>query len=164
MEVLNEIVHIRETLKRSPIILKGLLKSIHSISYKEVLIPGKWTIHEHVCHLAEAHEMLNGRMKRFLEEDEPDFKPYFPDKEESSIPLIERNMDEMVTKFLSLRTEILAESEKLPGNFWSKQAKHPEYYLYTPLIMFRHMMMHDHLHMYRIEELWLTKSDFLKKK
>lgn len=43
----------------------------------------------------------------------------------------------------------------------SRSARHPEYTLYTPYVMLRHMMMHDYLHMYRIEELWLTRPEYL---
>lgn len=32
---------------------------------------------------------------------------------------------------------------------------------YTPEIMLGHLVMHDQLHMYRIEELWLTRDEFL---
>ena len=44
---------------------------------------------------------------------------------------------------------------------WTRKAKHKEYIEYTPYIMLRHILMHDHFHMYRIEELWLTTDEFL---
>ena len=48
-----------------------------------------------------------------------------------------------------------------PPDLWDKNATHPEYGIYTPEIMIRHIMIHDYLHMYRIEELWLTKPEYL---
>ena len=48
-------------------------------------------------------------------------------------------------------------------SIWIKEAEHPEYHIYTPYIMLRHRLMHDHFHMYRIEELWLTNEEYLKK-
>ncbi|MDA1119365.1 MAG: hypothetical protein O2887_02525 [Bacteroidetes bacterium] len=49
------------------------------------------------------------------------------------------------------------------NDLWSKTAVHPEFNKYSHYILLRHAMMHDHFHMYRIEELWLTKDEYLKK-
>jgi hypothetical protein len=46
---------------------------------------------------------------------------------------------------------------------WQKTATHPEYETYSLYILTRHTLMHDHWHMYRIEELWLTRDSYLTK-
>ena len=36
---------------------------------------------------------------------------------------------------------------------WNKLAIHPEYRIYTPYIMLRHLLMYDHSHLYKIEDM-----------
>ena len=53
---------------------------------------------------------------------------------------------------------ILAESA---GNaIWQRTAKHLEYDQYSFYILTRHVLMHDHWHMYRMEELWYAKDAY----
>jgi hypothetical protein len=44
-----------------------------------------------------------------------------------------------------------------PGD-WDRTAEHPEYNRYSIFILFRHFVMHDMFHSYRIEELALNKD------
>jgi hypothetical protein len=46
---------------------------------------------------------------------------------------------------------------------WKKTATHPEYEAYSLYILTRHVLMHDYWHMYRMEELWLTRDVYLTK-
>lgn len=39
----------------------------------------------------------------------------------------------------------------------------PEYALYSLFILARHILMHDHGHIYRMEERWLTRDAYLTK-
>ncbi len=50
---------------------------------------------------------------------------------------------------------------KLDKSVWEKTATHPEYEHYSLYILARHILIHDHWHMYRMEELWLTRDDYL---
>jgi hypothetical protein len=66
---------------------------------------------------------------------------------------------------LQLYTELRAKTVQVARSFdqkdWAKEAYHPEYESYTAKILLRHMLMHDFLHQYRIEQLWLTREAFL---
>ena len=46
---------------------------------------------------------------------------------------------------------------------WERTATHPEYEAYSLYILTRHVLMHDYWHMYRMEELWLTRDAYLTK-
>ena len=41
---------------------------------------------------------------------------------------------------------------------WQRTAEHEEYRQYSEWIMFRHLLTHEMLHAYRIEELLLKKD------
>ena len=71
------------------------------------------------------------------------------------------NLEETLERFPAYREEMLSVVRDWPEEIWRRQAKHPEYEQYTPYILLRHVLMHDHFHMYRIEELWLTTDEYL---
>ncbi|GFO70039.1 hypothetical protein GMLC_36180 [Geomonas limicola] len=120
---------------------------------------GSWTIAEHVSHLAEVQPMLLGRLHRLATEDHPVFVPFLP-TDEPSTPF-RQDMTVALEQFATYRTRQLELLEQLDQAVFAKAGSHPEYDSYTLYILTRHILMHDHWHMYRIEELWLTKDQYL---
>jgi uncharacterized damage-inducible protein DinB len=158
---MNDLLQIFECLDKSPEILKNLVESVSQEQRKRRRIPGKWSIHEHACHLVDVQPMLLERFKLCLREASPEIRPYLPGTKDPDDFLLELNVEAMLTKFPGYREELLQLLEGQDESFWKKQMKHPEYRLYTPYILLRHILHHDHLHMYRIEELWLTTEEYL---
>ena len=154
-----------------PDILDGLRRSINILSAFVTALPEDklnrrrgadfWTLAEHVSHLAQVQPLLLERLQRFLAEDRPEFAPYIPgdDEEEERPP--EMEMTAALAEFARCRQQQLALLEKADDAAWQKTAIHPEYDLYTLYILTRHILMHDHWHMYRMEQLWLTRDEFL---
>ncbi len=155
-----------------PDLLDGLRRSINILSAFVTAVPENklnrrrganfWTVAEHANHLALVQPMLLERLQRFLAEDRPEFVPYVPgDAEEEDRPP-EMEMKAALAEFARCRQQQLALLEKADDAAWQKTAIHPEYDLYTLYILTRHILMHDHWHMYRMEQLWLTKDEFLE--
>jgi uncharacterized damage-inducible protein DinB len=155
-----------------PDLLDGLRGSINILSAFVMALPedklnrrrgaGFWTVAEHASHLAQVQPMLLERLKRFLDEERPEFVPYIPgDAEEEEKPP-EMETKAALAEFAQCRQHQLALLEKADDAAWQKTAIHPEYDLYTLYILTRHILMHDHWHMYRMEQLWLTRDEFLE--
>ena len=121
-----------------------------------------WTIAEHVCHLAEVQPMLLERIERFIKEEHPEFVPYIPgdDEDEPDAPAW-MSMDDALAQFADYRGKQIALLKSAEGHVWQKNATHPEFDQYSFNILVRHLLMHDYWHMYRMEELWLTKEAHL---
>lgn len=158
---MQDLSSILSCLREGPAILKGLLLQIPEEDYKKRRIPGKWTIHEHACHLDVVQDMIIARFKTFRDEKEPKFKAYLPGKNVSDADLIKMDLSESVESFARKRKELLVLLDTYTIEIWNKKGSHPQYREFTPYIFLRHVMMHDHFHMYRMEELWLTKEDYL---
>lgn len=150
-----------EGLKRSPRILRLFVQSIPE--EKRHLYRGKgfWTVAEHVSHLAQVQPMLLERLQRFMVEDRPSFIPFMPTEEETEDlpPMMETG--EALESFARSRKEQLTVLGQADEGVWLKSGAHPEYDRYSFYILARHILMHDYWHMYRIEELWLTREDYL---
>ena len=158
---MDDINEIKQGLERSPKILKNLIHSIPAELLKKRRIRGKWSIHEHACHIVAAQPMLVDRFKLFLEEREPVIEPYIPGRTVPDEDLSELNLTSTLSKFPGLRAELVDIAKNFDEEHWTRKAKHNEYIEYTPYIMLRHILMHDNFHMYRIEELWLTRDEYL---
>lgn len=150
-----------DSLSKTPFLLRAMLSGIPNSKLKEPLKPGKWTIHEHVCHLSQAEKMIGERFEKFHDDPAPEFHPYLPGTTEPDDQLIKLDMQRELDVLESARSELVSRLQSFDPAVWSKKAVHDEYYDYDPLILLRHTLMHDHFHMYRIEELWLTKPEFL---
>jgi len=158
---MNDTDQIIGCLNQSPLILKNLIDSIPKELLKVKRIFNKWCIHEHVCHLASAESMIIKRFEEFKKRSNPKFSPYLPGKTISEHNLIGLNMREELEKFSRLRESLIVLVQSFENSTWRKQAEHNEYVKYNAYILLRHTLMHDHFHMYRIEELWLTKDEYL---
>ncbi len=157
----DDIHDVLTCLQRSPTILHALLSGIPDEKLDVRRIPDKWSIHEHACHLVDVQPMLIDRMRTFKREAQPVFTPYLPGDTDSDAHLMQMNLADTVAKFDTCRQELVAVAGTFLQEELDKFGRHPEYTQYTPRILLRHILMHDHLHMYRIEELWLTADSYL---
>ena len=159
----KDIPDLLEGLKRTPRLLAEFVTAVPEDRLDRRRGEGFWTVAEHASHLAQVQPMLLERLQRFLDEDRPVFVPYIPGEDEKEGgPPAEMAMKAVLAEFAKCRQRQLALLEKADGAAWQKTALHPEYDLYSLYILTRHILMHDHWHMYRMEQLWLTKDEFLE--
>jgi hypothetical protein len=105
--------------------------------------------------------MLLERIQRFMNEDRPRFIPYNPGDNETDTLPPKVDAAAALEKFAQERKQQLALLEKADNAFWQRTGSHPEYERYSLYILARHILMHDHWHMYRMEELWLARDAYL---
>lgn len=149
-------------LKQTPDILSAFIASIPAAKLDLRRGEGFWTIAEHVSHLAQVQAMMLGRLQRFMTEDHPEFIPYIPGREQEEPALPPRmEMTEALAQFTASRKKQLTLLESADASTWQKTATHPEYELYSLYIVAQHILLHDYWHMYRMEELWLTRDAYL---
>ena len=159
---MQDIPDLLESLRRSPNILSQFVRSIPESKLDVRRGDGFWTVAEHCSHLAQVQPMLLKRIERFMNEEHPEFVPYNPGAgatEPAAPPRM--NIESALDQFARDRASQLLLLERADENTWKKRATHPEYELYSLHILTRHILMHDHWHMYRMEELWLTRDAYL---
>jgi hypothetical protein len=149
-------------LRLSPGILSQFVRTIPEGKLDRRRGEGFWTIAEHVSHLAQVQPMLVQRIERFLSEESPEFVPYLPGQEKDEPDTPSRmGIQSALEQFAAYRVRQLELLENADEASWKKGATHPEYEEYSLYILTRHILMHDHWHMYRMEELWLTRDAYL---
>ena len=159
---MDDFQNLLKALNQTPKILFEFIRSIPKDKLDLRRGEGIWTVAEHVHHLAQVQPMLLERFERFVNEDHPEFLPYIPNtaKEEIDSP-IRINVFATLDQFAWQREKQLLLLRSADDILWKKTATHPEYESYSLYILTRHVLMHDYWHMYRIEELWLTKDAYL---
>lgn len=148
-----------ETLERAPKIVLPLVREVPEAILKRRPKPGKWSAHEHACHLATIHPVMFARLDQMLTDPNPRILPYFPSPEEEDGSSLKLNLEEQMGRFSRDREKLVARLKTLSNQDWQRTAEHGEYTHYSVFIMFRHLAMHDMFHAYRIEEL-LLKNDW----
>ena len=138
-------------LARGPAWIAGLLASVPAGDVKRRPPSGKWSAHEHACHVAVMEPMWDGRVTRILEEETPAIVSYEPDDD---VPDRLLNMDlvRALATFADQRAQLVRRLEALPAAAWQRRATHTSHARYSLFLMCRHMALHDAIHAYRIEE------------
>jgi uncharacterized damage-inducible protein DinB len=147
-----------EALERAPSVIVPLVREVPEPLLKRRPAPGRWSAHEHACHLAEVQPMFLERIELMLREDHPKIRPYLPERAHGPDALLAVDLDEALARFERQREDLVARLKALRPGDWQRTAEHEEYSRYSIFILFRHAVMHDMLHAYRIEECLLRKD------
>jgi hypothetical protein len=147
-----------DALERAPSLVVPLVREVPAALLKRRPKSGKWSAHEHACHLAVVHGLFFGRLEQMLRDPAPVIKPYDPGTQDPDDALLRLDLDESLAAFARDRKRLVARIRELSPAEWQKRAEHGEYSHYSVFIMFRHVALHDFLHAYRIEELLLSRD------
>ena len=140
-------------LQETPRLLKELMLEIDPKLYKKQILTGKWSIHEHATHIAVTDTYgFQKRLKQFQNETVPLIEPLSGDNFDKTF-FMSLDLEASIAAFFTTRQTTLKLAKELDNDIWHKQAHHPEYKTYTPYIMLRHLLMHDHAHLYKIEDM-----------
>lgn len=149
----NTTQNILHSLYHTPELLKEILTEIPEKFHRRELIKDKWTIHEHATHIAVGDIYgFHKRLEQFKTEKRPIIEPLSGDNLPRDF-FINLDLERTMEEFFEIRSKTIALAKDLKPEDWHKEADHPEYKKYTPYIMLRHLLMHDHTHMYKIEDM-----------
>ena len=144
-----------EPLRRAPEVIVPLVREIPEAIVKRRPGAGKWSAHEHACHLAHVHKLFMDHLELMLREPAPVIEPYLPGAQDPDDMLLGMDLAAALDQYTSDRRALVTRLDELSPAEWERSARHPEYRVYSVFIMFRHLALHDFLHAYRIEELLL---------
>ena len=148
-----------DALARAPAILVPMVREVPRAALKRRPAPGRWSAHEHACHLAHVHRLFFERLDLMLRAPEPFIAGYQPGEHDADDMLLRMDLEASLDRYVADRARLVARLRTLDEEDWGRTARHAEYRTYSVLIMFRHLALHDFLHGYRIEEL-LLRSDW----
>lgn len=81
-----------------------------------------------------------------------------PTPEEEAGSLLSVDLDEALDRYVRERALVVQRLKGLSAEDWRRTAEHEAFSHYSVHIMFRHLLIHEMLHAYRIDELLLKKD------
>jgi DinB superfamily len=100
-----------------------LRSAVSGVGRKQLIarpIPGKWSVLEVVCHLADTDANIAHRIKRLLSEDRPAFDRVQPDLMQAALAYHERDVEEELTLFDVGRRQIARILTASPAGAWER--------------------------------------------
>ena len=157
-EMMDDTAAVLDALRRAPSLIVPLVHEVPPAILKRRPAPGRWSAHEHACHLAHVHALFFDRLDQMLRDPAPVIRPYLPGEQDADDLLLGMDLEVSLARFVADRARLVDRLADLSASQWARTAEHGEYRTYSVFIMFRHLALHDFLHAYRIEELLLRRD------
>src|SRR5688500_11628661 len=145
-------------LETAPGVIIPLIREVPPQILKRRPSPAKWSAYEHAIHLSQSDAPFLARLDMILSTPNPVIKTIDNSPEDESGAMLNIDLDESLERYVRERAALVERLKKLSPDEWKKTAEHEAFDHYSVWIMFRHLLNHEMLHAYRIEELLLRKD------
>jgi len=145
-------------LETAPGVIIPLIREVPPQILKRRPSPGKWSAYENAIHLSQSDASFRARLDLILSTPEPFIKTIENSAEDETGAMLEIDLDESLDRYVRERSSLVTRLRELSPDEWQKTAVHEAFDHYSVFIMFRHVLNHEMLHAYRIEELLLKKD------
>jgi hypothetical protein len=145
-------------LATAPGVIIPLIQEVPPQILKRRPSPTKWSAYEHAVHLSQSDASFRARLDLILSTPEPYIKSIENSPEDEAGAMLDVDLDESLHRYARERAALVERLEKISVDEWQKTAVHEAFDHYSVFIMFRHLLNHEMLHAYRIEELLLKKD------
>ena len=145
-------------LETAPGVIIPLIREVPPQIMKRRPSPAKWSAYEHAVHLSQSDASFRARLDLILSTPEPFIEVILNSAEDEAGAMLEIDLDESLDRYIRERAALVKRLKKLSPDEWQKTAEHEAFDHYSVFIMFRHLLNHEMLHAYRIEELLLKKD------
>lgn len=146
-------------LETAPGVIIPLIREVPPYILKRRPNSAKWSAYEHAIHLSQSDVAFRARLDLILSTPAPYIKSIENSPEDEAGAMLEIDLDESLDRYVRERAALVERLKKLSPDEWQKTAVHEAFDHYSVWIMFRHLLNHEMLHAYRIEEL-LLKNDW----
>lgn len=155
---MNDTAAVISALETAPGVIIPLIREVPPPILKRRPSPAKWSAYEHAIHLSQSDASFRARLDRILSTPNPIIKTIYNSDEDEAGAMLDIDLNQSLGRYVRDRAALVKRLKKLSPDEWQKTAVHEAFDHYSVFIMFRHLLNHEMLHAYRIEELLLTKD------
>jgi hypothetical protein len=145
-------------LTTAPGVIIPMIREVPPRILKRRPSPEKWSAYEHAVHLSQSDVSFLARLDLILSAPEPYIESIENSPEDEAGAMLDIDLNESLERYVRERAALVERLKKLSPEEWQKSAVHEAFDHYSVFIMFRHLLNHEMLHAYRIEELLLKKD------
>jgi uncharacterized damage-inducible protein DinB len=116
-------------------------------------MPGKWSAHEQLAHVARYHQIFLQRIDRILAEEAPEFSRYRAEDDPdwpawSSLPTAQ-----LQVRLSSMRAKLMARLRALNAEDFERTGVHPKFGAMTLSLWLEFFLVHEAHHLYLVLQL-----------
>jgi uncharacterized damage-inducible protein DinB len=131
------------------VVLNGV--SADDLSAKAV--PGKWSAHEQLAHLARYHQVFLQRIERILAEQSPAFPRYRAEEDPEWAAWSSLPTQQVLVRISSMRAKLMARLRSLSEEDFQRTGVHPKFGEMSLSLWLEFFLVHEAHHLYVVLQL-----------
>jgi uncharacterized damage-inducible protein DinB len=129
--------------------LKGV--SVDTLSAN--VVPGKWSAHEQLAHLARYHQIFLQRIDRILAEQAPEFSRYRAEDDPEWPAWRDLSTQQLLVRISSMRGKLMARLRSLTEEDFARTGMHPKFGEMSLSLWLEFFLVHEAHHLYAVLQL-----------
>jgi hypothetical protein len=129
--------------------LKGV--AIDTLSTR--VIPGKWSAHEQLAHLARYHQVFLQRIDRILSENAPEFPRYSAEDDPEWPAWTSLPTSQLLVRISSMRAKLMARLRSLSEEQFERTGVHSRFGAMSLSLWLEFFLVHEAHHLYVVLQL-----------
>jgi uncharacterized damage-inducible protein DinB len=120
-------------------------------------IPGKWSAHEHLAHLARYHQVFLQRIERMLTEQAPEFPRYRAEDDSEWPAWAGSPASQVLERIAAQRAQLMARLRSLSTDDFERTGIHPKFGAMSLALWLEFFLVHEAHHLYLVLQLVRSK-------
>ncbi len=128
--------------------LAEALRGVPVDSLSIAIVPGKWSAHENLAHLARYHQIFLERIDRILAEDAPIFGRYRAEDDPEWPSWASLPSQQVLVRLSGMRTKLMAKLRSLSESDFLRTGVHPKFGAMNLSLWLEFFLVHEAHHLY----------------
>jgi uncharacterized damage-inducible protein DinB len=116
-------------------------------------MPGKWSAHEQLAHLARYHQIFLQRIERILTEQTPEFPRYRAEDDPEWTTWQNMPAQQVLVRLFSMRIKLMAQLRSLSEEDFERMGIHPKFGEMSLSLWLEFFLVHEAHHLYVVLQL-----------
>ena len=117
------------------------------------VIPGKWSAHEQLAHLARYHQVFLQRIDRILSENAPEFPSYRAEDDPEWPAWTSLPTSQLLVRISSMRAKLMARLRSLSEEQFERTGVHSKFGAMSLSLWLEFFLVHEAHHLYVVLQL-----------
>jgi uncharacterized damage-inducible protein DinB len=133
--------------------LAATLKGVSVDTLSKNVVPGKWSAHENLAHLARYHQIFLQRIDRILAEQAPEFSRYRAEDDPEWPAWTSLPTPQLFVRISSMRAKLMARLRSLSEEDFQRTGIHPKFGEMSLSLWLEFFLVHEAHHLYAVLQL-----------
>jgi uncharacterized damage-inducible protein DinB len=135
------------------------LKGVSLDTLSKNVVPGKWSAHEQLAHIARYHQIFLQRIDRMLTEQSPEFPRYRAEDDPEWPAWTSLPTPQLLVRISSMRAKLMARLRSLSEEDFERTGVHPKFGPMNLSLWLEFFLVHEAHHLYVVLQLVRTISN-----